>query len=161
MSNFRRLITYLHPYRRRVAVTVALMALVTFTAIPMPRITQYVIDVILPQKRGNAFNWVFWAVFLLYTVRGIASFTLNYMIAWIGQRVVFDLRFQSYRHLNRLSLSYYDGRQPGKIMARLTGDIDVIQYALTQGFVYLITDLATLFIVIGWLFYLEWRLALL
>jgi subfamily B ATP-binding cassette protein MsbA len=46
-------------------------------------------------------------------------------------------------------------------MARLTGDIDVIQYALTQGFVYLITDLATLFMVIGWLFYLEWRLALL
>ena len=46
-------------------------------------------------------------------------------------------------------------------MARLTGDIDVIQYALTQGFVYLITDLATLLIIIGWLFFLEWRLALL
>jgi subfamily B ATP-binding cassette protein MsbA len=59
-----------------------------------------------------------------------------------------------------LSLAYYDGRQPGKIMARLTGDIDVIQYALTQGFVYLITDVATLLIVVAWLFMLQWKLAL-
>jgi subfamily B ATP-binding cassette protein MsbA len=140
-------------------VTVALMAVVTFTAIPMPRITQYVIDVILPEKRWNALNWVFWAVLSIYTVRGVASFSLNYLIAWIGQRVVFDLRFQSYRHLNRLSLAYYDQRLTGKIMARVVDDINVMQYMLSGGLVTVITDLLTLLVVIPVIFWMDYRLA--
>jgi len=98
-------------------------------------------------------------VILLYGARAGVSYALNYLISWLGQRIVFDLRYQSYRHLQRLSLAYYDGQQPGKIMSRLTADIDVIQYTLTSGFVTLITDVATLFVIIGWLFWSEWRLA--
>lgn len=161
MDNFKRLLRYLKPYRYRVAIAVGLMFLVTLSAIPMPLFQRQVLDVAIPRKDGQMLGWIFFGVIALYGVRGLVSFSLNYLIGWLGQRVVFDLRFQSYRHLQRLSLAYYDGRQPGKIMARLTGDIDVIQYSLTQGFVYLITDLATLAVIIGWLFYLEWRLALL
>jgi subfamily B ATP-binding cassette protein MsbA len=160
MENFKRLLQYLRPYRVRVAIGVALMFVVTLSAIPMPLFQKVVIDRAIPDKSDQILAWVLVGVLSLYAVRGVVSFTLNYLIGWLGQRVVFDLRYQSYRHLQRLSLAYYDGRQPGKIMARLTGDIDVIQYALTQGFVYLITDVATLIIVFGWLFWLEWRLAL-
>jgi subfamily B ATP-binding cassette protein MsbA len=126
----------------------------------MPLLQKQVIDVAIPRKDRQMLVWVFWGVIAVFGVRGILSYTLNALIGWLGQRVIFDLRFQSYRHLQRLSLAYYDGRQPGKIMARLTGDIDVIQYALTSGFVTFITDVATIFIVISWLLYLEWRLAL-
>ena len=160
MENFKRLLLYLKPYRVRVGLSVVLMFVVTLSAIPMPLFQKQVLDVAIP-NRDTALLWrIFFAVIALAAARGVVSFTLNYLISWLGQRVVFDLRFQSYRHLQRLSLAYYDGRQPGKIMARLTGDIDVIQYALTQGFVYLITDLATLVMIIGWLFYIEWRLAI-
>src|SRR5687767_14638676 len=114
MGNFPRLLKYLHPYRRRVELTVALMLLVTASTLPVPLIIKYVIDVALPRKDFGALNWIFWIVISVYVVRGIASFTLNYLIGWLGQRVVFDLRFQSYRHLNRLSLAYYDQRQTGK-----------------------------------------------
>lgn len=160
MSNFRRLLGYLKPYRWRVVAAVVLMALITLSAVPMPLLFQYVIDVVFPQKKWNALVWVFWAVIGIHVLRGVVSFTLNYLINWLGQRVVFDLRFQSYRHLNRLSLSYYDQRQTGKIMARLTGDIDVIQYMITGGFVTLITDIVTLVAVTGVIFWKEWRLAL-
>lgn len=173
MENFKRLLLYLRPYRFRVALAVALMFAVTLSAIPMPLLQKQVVDVAIPlgQKglQTGAFAdvdqarrmliLVFAGVIGLYLARGLVSFSLNALIGWLGQRVVFDLRFQSYRHLQRLSLAYYDGRQPGKIMARLTSDIDVIQYALTQGFVNFITDVATVFIIIGWLLYLEWRLA--
>jgi ABC-type multidrug transport system fused ATPase/permease subunit len=159
MENFKRLIQYLRPYRVRVGLSVLLMFVVTLSAIPMPLFQKQVLDVAIPNGDTKLLWRIFFAVIGLSALRGVVSFTLNYLISWLGQRVVFDLRFQSYRHLQRLSLAYYDGRQPGKIMARLTGDIDVIQYALTQGFVYLITDLATLVIIIGWLFYIEWRLA--
>ena len=161
MQNFKRLLLYLRPYRVRVAFAVGLMFAVTLSAIPLPLFQKDVLDVAIPNHDKKRLIWIFVGVVALYGIRGGVSYTLNYLIGWLGQRVIFDMRFQSYRHLQRLSLAYYDGRQPGKIMARLTGDIDTIQYALTQGFVYLITDIATLLLIIGWLFYLEWRLALL
>ncbi len=159
MSNFRRLLGYLRPYRFRVGVAVLLMVLVTLTALPMPRLTQYVLDHALPQRDRHALVLVFWAIIGIYALRGIISFSLNYIIGWLGQRVVFDLRYQSYRHINRLSLSYYDKRQTGKIMARVVDDINVIQYMITGGFVTLITDILTLLIVIPVIFWMDWRLA--
>src|SRR5205823_9798881 len=113
----------------------------------------------LPKRQWHAFNWIFWIVIGIYAIRGIASFTLNYLIGWLGQRVVFDLRFQSYRHLNRLSLAYYDKRQTGKIMARVIDDINVIQFMVQGGFVTLITDILTLLVVIPVIFWMDWRLA--
>lgn len=160
MENFKRLLRYLKPYRYRVALIVTLMFVVTLSAIPMPLLQKQVLDVAIPNKNFQMLAWVFWGVVALYVVRGLISFALNHLIGWLGQRVIFDLRFQSYRHLQRLSLAYYDGKQPGKIMTRLTSDIDVIQYALTSGFVSFLTDLATVVIAVTWLFLLEWRLAL-
>jgi ABC-type multidrug transport system fused ATPase/permease subunit len=160
VDNFKRLLRYLKPYRYRVALIVALMFVVTLSAIPMPLLQKAVLDNGIPNRDYALLAWVFWGVIALYAVRGMVSFSLNYLIGWLGQRVIFDLRFQSYRHLQRLSLAYYDGKQPGKIMTRLTSDIDVIQYALTSGFVSFLTDLATVVIAVTWLFLLEWRLAL-
>lgn len=160
MYNFKRLLRYLRPYRYRVALIVALMFLVTLSAIPMPLLQKLVLDEAIPDKNIRMLVWVFVGIITLYIVRGLVSYTLNHFIGWLGQRVMFDLRFQSYRHLQRLSLAYYDGRQPGKIMSRLTGDIEAIQYALTNGFVNFLTDLATVLIAVIWLFLLEWRLAI-
>ena len=159
MDDFKRLLRYLKPYRIRVAMAVALMIVVTLSAIPMPLFQKQVIDVAIPRRDERMLWSIFAGVILLYGARAGVSYALNYLISWLGQRIVFDLRFQSYRHLQRLSLAYYDGQQPGKIMSRLTADIDVIQYTLTSGFVTLITDVATLFVIIGWLFWSEWRLA--
>jgi len=160
MDNFKRLLRYLKPYRYRVALIVVLMFIVTLSAIPMPLLQKTVLDNAIPNKNLQLLAWVGWSVVALYLVRGFISYSLNYLIGWLGQRVIFDMRYQSYRHLQRLSLAYYDGKQPGKIMTRLTSDIDVIQYALTSGFVSFLTDLATVLIAVTWLFLLEWRLAL-
>lgn len=161
MDNLKRLSRYLKPYRVRVAISVALMFLITLSAIPMPLFQKEVLDVAIPHHDIRLLEYIFGGIIALYLARGAVSYALQWIIGWLGQRIVFDMRFQSYRHLQRLSLAYYDGRQPGKIMARLTGDIDVIQNTLTQGVVFLITDLATIVIVLAWLFHLEWRLALL
>lgn len=159
MSNLGRLLGYLKPYRLRVTLAVVLMIFVTASALPMPKITQYVIDVVLPNKMLHRLPLVFWMIVGLYALRVLASFALNYLLGWLGQRIVFDLRFQSYRHLNRLSLSYYDKRQTGKIMARVIDDINVIQYMITGGFVTLITDVLTLMVVLPLIFYIKWQLA--
>jgi subfamily B ATP-binding cassette protein MsbA len=149
---------YLKPYRRQVAISVVLLLCITFTPIVLPIILRYDLNTVLPHNDMGALNLVFVWILALYAVRGIVSFALNYLIGWLGQRVVFDLRFQSYRHLNRLSLSYYDIRQTGKIMARLMSDIDVIQQMISGGFVTFVADLFSMIAITAVLFYLQWRL---
>ena len=102
MDNFKRLIRYLRPYRYRVAIAVLLMFGVTLSAIPLPLFQKEVLDVAIPNKDEHLLVLIFFGVIALYAVRGLVSYSLNYLIGWLGQRVIFDLRFQSYRHLQRL-----------------------------------------------------------
>ena len=143
MQNFKRLILYLRPYRVRVVLAVVLIIGVTLSAIPMPLLQKEVLDVAIPKRDKTLLAWIFAGIIGLYAVRGLISYTLNYLIGWLGQRVIFDMRFQSYRHLQRLSLAYYDGDSPAKSWRALPAN-DTIQFALTQGFVYVVTDVATL-----------------
>ncbi len=159
MGNVKRLLQYLQPYRVRVIISVLLMGLVTFSQVPIPLLFERLFDEVFPKNDLVGLRQVVMMFLGVYLFRGIASYSLNYIINWLGQRLVFDLRFQSYRHLNRLSLSFYDQRQTGKIMARLHGDIEVIQQMMTGGIVTLITDIVTLFAVTGVMFYKDWRLA--
>jgi ABC-type multidrug transport system fused ATPase/permease subunit len=92
MHNFKRLLQYLKPYRFRVALAVALMFVVTLSAIPLPLLQQQVIDVAIPRRDRAMLWWIFWGVIALYGVRGLVSYILNYLIGWLGQRVIFDLR---------------------------------------------------------------------
>lgn len=161
MELFLRLLNYLRPYRKKVVLAVFLLLIITFTPIVLPRLIGYTIDVVIPHKNYRALVWIFWAIVGLYALRGLVSFWLNYTIGWLGQRVVFDLRFESYRHLNRLSLSYYDTRQTGKIMARLMGDIDFIQQMISGGFVTFMADMLSVLAILVVLFTMQWRLTLL
>ncbi len=160
MHQFRRLLGYLRPYRKRVGLAVFLLLCQATTPVIMPKLLQYALDDVLPHHRLHTLNLIALGIFALYVVRGLISFALNYIIGWLGQRIVFDLRFQSYRHLNRLSLAYYDTRQTGKIISRLMSDIDFIQQMISGGFVQFMADSMSVVIVLAMLFNIQWRLAL-
>ncbi|MCC6442645.1 MAG: ABC transporter ATP-binding protein [Armatimonadetes bacterium] len=160
MDNFIRLLGFLKPYRWRVALAVSLMLVIALSALPMPLLIKYLVDHVLKEKRMDLLNYILAGTLALYAVRGLTSFLLNATIIYLGQRVVFDLRYTCYRHLQRLSMSFYDARETGKIMSRLTSDIDIIQYIITGGFITLITDIVTLIAVLVVIFYTEWRLSL-
>ncbi len=160
MGHFPRLLGYLKPYKKRVMLAVTLLLCITFTPIVLPKLIAYTVDTALPRRDVHALTAVFLAIIGLYAFRGVVSFWLNFTIGWLGQRVVFDLRFQSYRHLNRLSLAYYDSRQTGKIMARLMGDIDFIQQMISGGFVTFLADMLSVAAILAVLFSMQWRLAL-
>ena len=97
---------------------------------------------------------------LVVAVRNLFSFAQSYLLNWIGHRFVFDLRFRTWQHLQRLSLAFHNQTQTGKIMARVTADIELIQGLIQGQLVTFISDLVTLVAVMGMLFWLEWRLAL-
>ena len=103
--------------------------------------------------------WLAGALIAIVALRNVFSFLQSYLLNWIGHRFVFDLRFRTWQHLQRLSLAYHNQTQTGKIMARVTADIELIQGLIQGQLVTFISDIVTLVAVMGMLFFLEWRLA--
>ncbi len=168
MRSFRRTLEFLRPYRARVVLAVVVTMLVTMLQILPPRIYQAAIDnAITPAVRAARLQdaatqllWIAGALVGVVALRNIGSFVNATTVTWIGHRFVFDLRFATWRHLQRLSLAYHNSSQVGKIMARVTADIELVQGLIQGQLVQFITDLVTLVAVLGMLFFLEWRLAL-
>lgn len=103
--------------------------------------------------------WASVALVGIVVLRNVCSYTLSWMLNWLGHRFCFDLRFATWKHLHRLSLAYHNQTQVGKIMARVTADIELIQGLIQGQLVTFISDVVTLTAVLGMMFWLEWRLA--
>jgi len=117
----------------------------------------------LDSKLENAKRMLVWAALalvLLVAFRNALNYWLSYSLNWLGHRFCFDLRFVTWRHLHKLSLTYHNQHQVGKIMSRVTADIELIQGLIQGQLVTFISDLVTLVAVLAMLFFLEWRLAL-
>ena len=156
----RRLLTYLRPYRGQV--TLAVVAIIGHSALDLapPYLTKIVIDRYIPigDLRGLG------TIAALYLVALIASFVLEYLQTWtmqvIGQRIMFDLRMELVTHLHRLDLRFYDRNPVGRLMTRLTTDVDVLNELFTSGVVSVFGDVFTLIGIMGVLIWMDWRLAI-
>jgi ATP-binding cassette subfamily B protein len=156
----RRLLEYLRPYRPQVAVAIAAIIGHSLLELAPPYLTKLVIDEYIPAGDISGLGVI--AVFFLLTLA--ASFALEYVPTWTmqmtGQRIMFDLRMQIYRHLQRLDLRYYDRNPVGRLMTRVTTDVDVLNELFTSGVVSVFGDLFTLAGIMAVLVWLDWRLAL-
>ena len=156
----RRLLTYLRPYKAQVAI--ALAAIVANSALQLapPYLTKIVIDDYIPAGNLSGLG----VIALLYLVTLVASFALEYTQTWTlqmtGQRIMFDMRMQVYRHLQRLDLRFYDRNPVGRLMTRVTTDVDVLNELFTAGVVSVFGDVFTLLGIMAVLIWMDWRLAL-
>lgn len=164
-----RILQYLRPYWRHVALAVFILGLTTLNAATLPFLVREAADrYIVPVDVGDLALEERFAglggIAILYALRSgldlILRFGQQYLIAWIGQRVMFDLRAQIFGHLQGQSLAYYNRNPVGRLMTRISSDVDAIEQMLSQGVVGIIADLATLIGIIVAMFVLEWRLAL-
>lgn len=160
-KNFVRLVNiFVKPYWARILLATGLMFLLTASTIPLPLIIKYLVDDVLPSHRKELLLAVFGMVFGAALLGRLVYLALRYVIIYTGEKVIFQIRSQFYRHLQRLSLSYFDHKQTGEIMSRVINDVYIIQHMLESGFITILTDLLTLVIVIGIMFHFNWRLAL-
>jgi ATP-binding cassette, subfamily B, multidrug efflux pump len=156
----RRLLMYLRPYKPQVAI--ALAAIVANSALQLapPYLTKVVIDDYIPAGDLSGLG----LIALLYLVTLIASFALEYTQTWTlqmtGQRIMFDMRMQVYGHLQRLDLRFYDRNPVGRLMTRVTTDVDVLNELFTAGVVSVFGDVFTLLGIMAVLVWMDWRLAL-
>ena len=156
----RRLLTYLRPYRGQV--TVAVVAIIGHSALDLapPYLTKVVIDRYIPVGDLGGLG----SIAVIYLAALIASFLLEYLQTWtmqvIGQKIMFDLRTQLVSHLHRLDLRFYDRNPVGRLMTRITTDVDVLNELFTSGVVSVFGDVFTLIGIMGVLIWMDWRLAL-
>jgi ATP-binding cassette subfamily B multidrug efflux pump len=156
----QRLIRYLRPYRRHVVLAVAALVAHSVLQLAPPYLTKVVIDRLIPARDLAGLG----TIAALYLGMLIASFLLEYVQTWTmqvtGQRVMFDLRMQIFTHLQRLDLRFYDRNPVGRLMTRVTTDVDVLNELFTSGVVSVFGDVFTLIGIMVVLVWMDWRLAL-
>ena len=157
----RRLWHYLQPYRWRVFVSVGLMVLIASLDAAGPLILRWAIDHQIREGQTDRLG----ALTLLFVGTLVVGFVLSYaqgmMMATVGQRVVLDIRLDIFRHLQRMSIAFFDRNPVGRLVTRVTNDVAVIEQVLTQGVVQILTNLLMVIVFLGVLLFLDWRLALL
>ena len=156
----RRLLVRLRPYRWQAVLAVLLLLVSAGLALVGPVLTQRMLDVAVPRRDAG----------LLVTLAAIAlgvlalEFVLEYVQALlttlIGQRVMRDLRLEIFAHLQRLSIAYFDRNPVGRLMTRVTSDVETLNELFSSGVVTVFGDLFTLGAILGLMFWTDWRLAL-
>lgn len=156
----RRLIEYLRPYRVLVGLAIAAIIGHSIVELAPPYLTKLVIDRYIPTRDLVGLR----TMAGVYLAALVTSFALEYAQTWtmqvIGQRIMFDLRLQVFTHLQRLDLRFYDRNPVGRLMTRVTTDVDVLNELFTSGVVAIFGDLFTLAGIMAVLVWMDWRLAL-
>ena len=164
-----RLLGFLAPYKKEVALSVVLLAAISLLEVAGPYLTKVAIDTYVKPASGHgALPAEAWRGLLLIAIAYVAvlavAFGLRYvqsvMMSMVGQRAMRDLRLAIFRHLGTLSPSYYDKRPVGQILTRVTQDVAVLNELFSQGVVAVLGDLFVLFGIVGAMLWLDWKLAL-
>jgi ATP-binding cassette subfamily B multidrug efflux pump len=155
-----RLLRYLRPYKMPVAVSFLLIVVMAALDLVGPYLTKVAIDQHI--ARGDARGLS--RVALLYLAALLAAFAVRFGQVWIlqmtGQKVMVDMRRAIYGHLQRLPVAYFDKNPVGRLMTRVTTDVDAVNELFTSGVVTVFGDLFTLFGIMGVMVWMNWRLAL-
>ncbi|HEX8905313.1 MAG TPA: ABC transporter ATP-binding protein [Longimicrobiaceae bacterium] len=156
----RRLVSYLRPYRARVALAVVLLFAGSITELAGPYLTKVALDRAVP---GHDLGLLTLLV-ALYFGSLVLAFLFEYgqtlLTIWLGQRIMYDLRVQVFAHLQRLSLRYFDRHPVGRLMTRVTNDVEALNEAFSSGIVTVFGDVFALVFILAAMVKLEWRLAL-
>jgi ATP-binding cassette subfamily B multidrug efflux pump len=172
-----RLLKYLRPYRWQVALALASIVLKSFADVLGPYLTKVAIDRYLaPQVAASGTSSGVWSWLSPRATTGIAQiaaiyvgllifsflleFLQTYFMQWTGQKVMFDLRRQIFRHLQRLHVAFYDKNPVGRLVTRVTTDVDALNEMFTSGVVSIFEDLFVLFGILGVMLCMNWKLAL-
>src|SRR6476661_1220575 len=156
----RRLVVYVRPYKRLVAGALVLLMTEGLLQLVGPLLTQRVIDVALPARDGAMAV----RAALLYAGSLVLAFGCSYgetmLTALLGQRVMRDLRQQLFEHVQRLSIAFYDRTPVGRLVTRVTSDVESLNELFTAGVVAGLGDLFTLLAIAVMMIVTDWRLAL-
>jgi ATP-binding cassette subfamily B protein len=156
----KRLLSYMRPYWGPAIVAVFLLLLVAVSRLGMIRLVQIGIDQHIVPEQLEGFGTVAWMFFGIMVLMFFAAGAQFYITQWLGQKVQYDIRMQVFRHLQRLHLGFFDKNPVGRLLTRVTNDVNVLNEMFSSGVVTIIGDLLMLFAIVAYMLWINWRLAL-
>jgi ATP-binding cassette, subfamily B, multidrug efflux pump len=156
----RRLIGYLRPYRGLTAAAIALLMTQSVLALIGPRLTEHALDVAIPKHDLGLLGLLAGLYLATLLLDLVVEYGGTLLTAYIGQRVMYDLRMQIFGHLQRLSISYFDRHPVGRLMTRVTSDVETLNELFSSGVVTIFGDAFTLVAIMGMMLAIDLRLAL-
>ncbi|MEK7857114.1 MAG: ABC transporter ATP-binding protein, partial [Acidobacteriota bacterium] len=156
----KRLLRYLRPYWKLVAIALTLTLFTNVLVSLQPYFTKVAVDDFIVPKQTDGI-WLFaFAFFGLFLFRFVFSYIQEVLLNMVGQKVMFDLRTEIFTKLQRQEVAYYDKYPVGRIITRLTSDVDALNEMFTSGVIDVLGDLVVIFAIIGMMFWLDWKLAI-
>ncbi len=158
----RRFVGFVRPYKKRFYVAIAAVVVFTLTQLTIPLIIRYAIDnALMPGTTDRGFlELAVLVFFLMITVNAAANLTQLAIVGRTAERVLFDMRTAMYSHLQRVSLSFMDKTEVGRLMSRLQGDVDALQEFL-ESTISAMGDMLLLVGIVVVMISLDWKLGLL
>jgi ATP-binding cassette subfamily B protein len=151
---------FTRPYKWRTSLSVFSLLAATATALLPPFLAKYAVDDGIRNHDLHKLNWIVFAFLLAGLANWGMSYVQTYLTGWVGERILADLRNSLFRHLQRLSLGFYERTRAGVIISRLTNDVEALDQLVTDGVTSLVQNSLTLAGTSILLFVLDWRLAL-
>lgn len=157
---YGRLLGFLRPHRGRLMLGVACMVLASVLGVIPPWLIKNLVDKVLIDRNRGLLGLIIGGIVGIYALKGFFYYWQTYLMTWVGQRVLFDLRLALYRKVQRLPLGYLYSKRTGELLSRITGDVAFLQDLVSSVLVDLVVQGVTFVAIVGFLLTLNWRLTL-
>lgn len=161
MNNYKRLLLYAKPYIGRTFIAFIFTSIASAGNLFVPWVLKNVIDDVLINKDILLLNTIAVAILIVFLIRGICFYAQTYLMSYVGQKVIIDIREAVYRKLQFLSLGYFEKRQTGTIMSYVTNDVGALQGSIIESATDFVTEMSILIGSLVLMFNLHWKLSLL
>src|SRR5438093_3386865 len=159
MAMYRRLLRFVGPYRWNLAVAAVLLVVSTALGLVWPQVVRQFLD--LGLKEPGLLDQLVVVLIAVLLVRAVVDGVRQFVMAWTGEKVIFDLRMAIVTHLQSLSLSFFNQRKTGDLMSHVTSDATLVHGIVTQTIIQVLGQVLTLVGGVAVIFVMNWRLALL
>lgn len=160
MTLYLRILSYIKPYLPRLGFAIFCTIMAAAGNLYIPWIIKEMIDQVLADKNSEMLNMIAFSIIAIFLVRGMFWYGQNYLMSYVGQRVIIDIRAAVFSKLQRLSVSFYDKNKTGTIMSYVTNDVNALQAAMVENTIEMVTEGFILIGSVVAMIYLDWRLTL-
>ena len=161
MKNYKRLLMYIKPYIKRLVLAVFCIIMAAGANLYLPWIIKDMIDKVLMDRDMYMLNLIAIGILVVMFIRGVFYYGQSYLVSYVGERVIIDVRSILFKKFQNMPLSYYDKQQTGTVMSYITNDVAAMQNAIVNNLIEMVTESSILVGSLVMMVYLDWRLSLL
>lgn len=159
-SQFKRLFRFVAPYRNRLYIALAVIVIGSILGLAVPYTLQFLIDAVFKANNSRLLNQITIILIVIFLTQSLFFFVRGYLLSFIGERVMADLRIKLFEHLQFLSLGFYNERRTGELVSRLTNDVSTVRALVTTDIATALSQVLTFIGALVLILITDWRLTL-